>query len=75
MGTSRKKKFKTHRINEQLRLELLKLKTPEPEPVIANDSNEMIRNGNKYVFNEQMGSLLKVVDPFSAVYTKKRPDQ
>ena len=59
----------------EIPLELLKIKTPEPEPVIANDSNEMIRNGNKYVFNEQMGSWLKVVDPFSAVYTKKRPDQ
>tara|TARA_Y100000296_G_scaffold24851_1_gene29265 strand:+ start:3056 stop:3283 length:228 start_codon:yes stop_codon:yes gene_type:complete len=75
MATSRKKKIKTERINEQLRLELLKLKSPESEPVITDSANEKIKDGEKYVFDKQLGGWFKVVDPFSAVYTKRRPDR
>jgi len=75
MATSRKKKFKTERINEQIRLELLKLKSPEQEPVITDSINEKIKDGEKYVFDKQLGGWFKVVDPFSAVYTKRRPDR
>ena len=75
MATNRKKKFKTERINEQIRLELLKLKSPEQEPVITDSINEKIKDGEKYVFDKQLGGCFKVVDPFSAVYTKRRPDR
>ena len=75
MATSRKKKIKTERINEQIRLELLKLKSPEQEPVITDSINEKIKDGEKYVFDKQLGGWFKVVDPFSAVYTKRRPDR
>tara|TARA_Y100001951_G_scaffold8390_1_gene5267 strand:+ start:2336 stop:2563 length:228 start_codon:yes stop_codon:yes gene_type:complete len=75
MATNRKKKFKTERINEQIRLELLKLKSPEQEPVITDSINEKIKDGEKYVFDKQLGGWFKVVDPFSAVYTKRRPDR
>ena len=75
MATSRKKRLKTDRINEQLRLELLKLKSPEPEPVITDSANEKIKDGQKYVFDKQLNGWYKVVDPFSAVYTKRRPDR
>ena len=75
MVTSRKKKIKTERINEQIRLELLKLKSPEQEPVITDSINEKIKDGEKYVFDKQLGGWFKVVDPFSAVYTKRRPDR
>ena len=75
MATNRNKKFKTERINEQIRLELLKLKSPEQEPVITDSINEKIKDGEKYVFDKQLGGWFKVVDPFSAVYTKRRPDR
>ena len=75
MATNRKKKFKTERINEQIRLELLKLKSPESEPVITDSVNERIKDGQKYVFDKQLGGWFKVIDPFSQVYTKRRPDR
>ena len=75
MATSRKKKIKTERINEQIRLELLKLKSPESEPVITDSVNERIKDGQKYVFDKQLGGWFKVIDPFSQVYTKRRPDR
>ena len=74
MGISRKKRLKTDRINEQLRRELLRLEPSKPEPVITNSANEKIKDGQKYVFDKQLDGWFKVVDPFAAVYTKRRPD-
>lgn len=72
MATNRKKRFKTDRINEQIRLELLKLKPSEP--VITDSANEKIKDGQKYVFDKQLDGWFKVIDPFATVYTKRRPD-
>ena len=71
---NRKKRSKAERINEQLRLELLKLDPSKKEPTPADTDKVRYRKGEKLVYDEQLGGWFKVVDPFSHSFTKMRPD-
>ena len=71
---NRKKRSKAERINEQLRLELLKLDPSKKEPPPADTDKVRYRKGEKLVYDEQLGGWFKVVDPFSHSFTKMRPD-
>ena len=74
MATSRKKRTKAERINEQLRLELLKLNPSRKEPPPADTDKVRYRKGVKHIYDEQLGGWYKVIDPFSQTFTKRRPD-
>ena len=71
---NRKKRSKAERINEQIRLELLKLDPSKKEPPPADTDKVRYRKGEKLVYDEQLGGWFKVVDPFSQTFTKMRPD-
>ena len=71
---NRKKISIAERINEQIRLELLKLDPSKKEPPPADTDKVRYRKGEKHVYDEQMGKWYKVIDPFSHTFTKRRPD-
>jgi len=68
---NRKKRSKAERINEQIRLELLKLDPSKKEPPPADTDKVRYRKGVKHIYDEQLGGWYKVIDPFFTDFYKK----